>query len=461
MTIERDKCYSSIPYPQVFIFRVMNTQKHILLFGAGKSASVLIDFLKQKAITNQWKITVADVNSDAILAKLGNHPLTEAVALDITDDLQRKELVRSADVVIALLPPSLQYRVALDCLHFGKHFLTASYTDPDIQLLANEIQQKGILFLCEMGLDPGIDHMSAMQMIHRIKSSGGKIHSFRSHCGGLVAAESDTNPWHYKFSWNPRNVVIAGKAGAVYLENGELKKQSYQTLFSDCELLAVPGQGPLCFYPNRDSLGYIPIYEMEEATRFIRTTLRHPDYCKGWNTVIQIGLTDEVELIHTDGLSIASFFEMHFSKSGIMVNELSSVQQKQFEFLGLSDTSLINKGDCTAADILQWILEKKWALQPEDKDLIIMVHEIGYSVPDNKGKRESATITAELIVTGENSVHTAMAKTVGLPLGIAASLILEGKIRETGLHIPTVPGIYVPVLEELERYGIGFVERDG
>ncbi len=431
----------------------MIPQKQILLFGAGKSATVLMDFLSTVAMEKNWVVTVADVSLAAIDAKLGNGSPLIAKQIDIDNAEERKKLIREADLVIALLPPSLQYPVALDCLEAGKHFLSASYTDTGIQLLANEIEQKGILFLCEMGLDPGIDHMSAMQLIHRIKASDGKITSFRSHCGGLVAPESDNNPWHYKFSWNPRNVVLAGKAGAVFKENSKVKSQKYEGVFTDCEEILVDGIGALAFYPNRDSLGYIPTYQLEEAATFIRTTLRYPGFCKGWDMMIRIGLTDDTHLVNTDSLTIAGFFEQHFSKAGITVGHLDALLIEQFEFLGLHDETLINKGLCCAADILQWILEKKWALGPEDKDLIVMVHELEYEVKNQKSK-----VKTSLIVKGEDCLRTAMAKTVGLPLGIAAVLILEGKIGVTGLQIPTLPAIYEPVLAELAGHGIVFQE---
>jgi saccharopine dehydrogenase (NADP+, L-glutamate forming) len=432
---------------------MMSPSKHILLFGAGKSATVLIDYLKTVSAEKQWKVTVADVNLAAIEAKLGIHEWVKAKQVDIENVAERKTLIASADLIIALLPPFLQYIVALDCLENGKHFLTASYTDPDIQLLANEIKQKGILFLCEMGLDPGIDHMSAMQMIHKIMAEGGKITSFRSHCGGLVAPESDDNPWHYKFSWNPRNVVMAGKAGAVYKEKSNIKTIPYEDMFDNCETVDIDGIGQLAFYPNRDSLSYIPVYALEEAETFIRTTLRYPDFCKGWNRIIALGLTDETNLINTDSLTIAGFFEQHFSQKRIVAETTDAVLNAQFEFLGLHDKSFINRGLCSAADVLQWILEKKWVLLPDDKDMIVMVHEIEYLGIRGKGKGVS-----RLVVKGEDNLRTAMAKTVGLPLGIAAVLILEGTITETGLHIPTLPTIYEPVLKELATHGISFQE---
>lgn len=428
--------------------------KHILLFGAGKSATVLIDYLKETATRKQWQVTIADVNLAAVKSKVGDHALVKAVGVSIENETERNALIKEADVVISMLPPALHYIVALDCVAFGKHLLTASYVDDKIRQLEHTIKEKNILFLCEMGLDPGIDHMSAMKMINQIKNDGGSVTSFISHCGGLVAPESDDNPWHYKFSWNPRSVVVAGKAGAVYKEKYEVRSTKYGQLFMNCGELNVEGVGQLAYYPNRDSLSYISTYGLEETETFMRTTLRYADFCKGWQVVIDLGLTDEENMIDTDGLNVAAFLQNAFAaKNRSLDNELL---KDQFIFLGWNDDTLINKGRCSAADVLQFILEKKWALQEGDKDMIVMLHEIDYVV-----KSEKLKVKSELVVKGEDNLRTAMAKTVGLPLGIAATLLLEGKIVERGLHIPIVPGIYEPVLEELEKHGIVFQENTG
>jgi len=430
--------------------------KHILLFGAGKSATVLIDYLKQTATDKNWRVTIADINLAAVQSKVGEHALVKAVGVSIENSTERKALIQEADVVISLLPPTLHFFVAMDCLAAGKHLLTASYVDEKIKALAGDIASKGILFLCEMGLDPGIDHMSAMQLINHIREQGGRITSFISHCGGLVAPESDNNPWHYKISWNPRNVVLAGKAGAVYREASEVRSQKYEELFADCKEVFVEGIGQLAYYPNRDSLSYIPVYGLEEADTFIRTTLRHPDYCRGWKRIIELGLTDEERLIETDGLSVSDFFKQHFCDTNIFIAPEDGHLQKQFLYLGLEDHSLINKGTCSVADVLQFILEKKWVLHAHDKDMIVMMHEIGYEIKNQKSK-----VKTVLVVKGEDHLRTAMAKTVGLPLGIAATLLLEGKIKEAGLHIPIIPGIYEPVLKALAGHGIVFKETVG
>ncbi|CAN5808137.1 hypothetical protein BH10BAC2_BH10BAC2_19530 [soil metagenome] len=499
--------------------------KHIVLFGAGKSATVLIDYLKVIASENIWQVTVADSNLEVVQAKVGEHDLVKAEQVNIENAEQRKGIVAKADIVISMMPPNLHHLVALDCIELSKNLLTASYVSESINTLQSEIEKKGLLFLCEMGLDPGIDHMSAMQIFHRIKEQGGKVTSFKSHCGGLVAPESDDNPWHYKISWNPRNVVLAGKAGADYKEDGKEVHLPYAELFDANKIVEVPEHGIFAYYPNRDSLAYEKLYQLDHIHTLMRTTLRHPEFNFGWKNIVDLKLTDEEKAYETGGMTVAAFFKEHFEKNGfsgwlnnmltskldyaktmmeklmqlmeaeeqagdeegtadeeiMMIDEKgllttldieevkdkaaesvagkmheANLSMKQLFFLGLDDEeTIINKGLCSAADVLQFILEKKWALQPEDKDMIVMMHEIGYEI---KGKHKE--IKSCLVLKGDDSIHTAMAKTVGLPLGIAAKLILEGKIKEKGLHIPVSPEIYEPVLAELEKHGIIFNETE-
>lgn len=427
--------------------------KKILLFGAGKSATCLIAYLIQQAANNNWQITIADGNFELAQNKSGGSLYATPVQVDVKDDEQRNALIEQADIVISMLPPGLHLLVAKNCLTAGRHLLTASYADAGMKKLEPEIRKKGLLFLCEMGLDPGIDHMSAMQIIHRIRTAGGKITAFYSHCGGLVAPESDDNPWHYKISWNPRNIVLAGKTGAIYKLHNEIRHLAYNALFDAGRLVEVPGYGSYAWYPNRDSLIYLHLYGLEDTATFIRTTLRHPDFCIGWKKIIELELTDEKTLYDTDNLSYHSFFNLHLSNQGL--KEAATGKEKQLlSYLGLYGNGIIGKGIASAADIIQSALEKNLMLQPADKDMIIMLHEISYA----DGGGELRKITSSLIVKGENNLVTAMAKTVGLPLGIAATLILQEKISLTGLHIPIAPEIYVPVLDGLGKEGIVFGE---
>jgi len=353
-----------------------------------------------------------------------------------------------------MVPPHLHFLVANDCLHFSKHLLTASYIDEKIKRLNNEIETKGLIFLCEMGLDPGIDHMSAMKMINDIKKGGGNITSFKSHCGGLVSPESDDNPWHYKITWNPANIVMAGSSGAVYKIDGRTIEIAYNKVFSDCKYVNVLGLSPLAWYSNRDSLSYTRTYGLNNINTFIRTTLRYPSFCHGWNNIINMGLTDLND--HEEIKNYTTYSEWYNKKKQGKSLDITYVNEfkEQVEYLGLESKDLIETDLTNSATLLQSILEKKLAIFPHDKDMIVMLHEIEYEI--NNERKE---ISSSLIVKGEDQKLTAMAKTVGLPLGIAAKLILQNKIKLTGLHIPVSPEIYEPVLSELEEHQIKFNEK--
>jgi len=421
--------------------------KKILLFGAGKSATVLIDYLIAEAPANNWIIIIADANREQILLKTNNSALVEAIQTDITNDAQRSKLIERASIVISMMPPALHFLIAKDCVEYGKNLLTASYLDGSIKSLETEIQNKKLLFICEMGLDPGIDHMSAMKIIDDIKAKGGVITSFKSHCGGLVAPESDDNPWHYKISWNPRNVVMAGKAGAEYKLNDQVQHKNYKELFTDCAEVNVAGIGNLAIYPNRDSLSYLPVYHLGNIATFIRTTLRYPSFCPGWNAIVQADLANDTTPVNTQELTFAKW-------SAPIVPFINDSNMNLLNFLGLFKEDLVPSTAKTSADVLQYLLETRLSMKPTDKDMIVMLHEIEYVHCGITSKIESS-----LIVKGKDHLRTAMAKTVGLPLGIAAKLILNDTIRLTGIHIPTIKAIYDPVLTELEKAGICFTER--
>jgi saccharopine dehydrogenase (NADP+, L-glutamate forming) len=442
--------------------------KNIVLFGAGKSATYLIDYLLNQTLFNDWKLTVCDSNLALAQSKVGNAANAKAVSILVENDIERNALIQQADLVISLLPPQLHFVVARDCIVFNKHLLTASYVDENIKTLAREIENKGLLFLCEMGLDPGIDHMSAMRIIQAIKKKNGSITSFISHCGGLIAPESDNNPWHYKITWNPRNVILAGKNGAVYRKENKMINVPYLKIFKDCAAVNIPGLNALTWYPNRDSLSYIPLYALEEIPTFIRTTLRYPSFCRGWNKLVEIDCTsvnDFEQIKHCKtfeewfDVKFRPFVDDHKNWSNYLELNVTDLYRQEFrnqvDFLELRSEQNLPAGFTCSADILQYCLESKLSMGKDDKDMIVMLHEIEYTV---NGQR--STVNSSLIVKGEDSLKTAMAKTVGLPLGIAAKLILQQKIKLTGLRIPVVPEIYNPVLSELEQHGIKFNETN-
>lgn len=427
---------------------------HILVIGAGKSATVLIEYLKRISAEKKWKVLVADNQIDLVKEKVGEHNWVKPVQLSVFDNEQRRNLISQSKIVISLLPPEMHYLVANDCIEFKAHLLKASYLDEKIALRKNEIEDANILMIAELGLDPGIDHMSAMRIIDNIKKSEGNVISFKSHCGGLIAPESDDNPWHYKISWNPKNIVLAGKSGAVYLENNVQQTIAYTELFNPDKTVLVSDESVWGYYPNRNSLQYLPLYKLDNCNTFIRTTLRHVDFLKGWKKIVEIKLTDEEKVYETNKLRYKDFFLLHCKRHSIIQENFTAAFLNQIDYLGFTSPLIINKGFCSAADILQVAMEEKLNLNETDKDMIIMFHEIEYHQNNKKYKVESS-----LIVKGISISLTAMAKTVGLPLGIAAKLILENKIQLRGLYLPTIKEIYLPVLEELENEGIVFEEK--
>ncbi len=434
--------------------------KCILLFGAGKSSAYLIHFLESLAIKEDYRILVADYEMESILQKCRDNSPIEAFQIDITNEDAREKLISQSNVVISLMPPDLHYLLALSCLRLKKHLLTASYLDERTQLLSTQVKEAGICFLYEMGLDPGIDHMSAMRMINNIQAKGGIIKSFQSHCGGLIAPESDNNPWHYKISWNPKNIVNAGKDGALYLAENIINEVSYQNIFSNFKTIIVPKVGKLECYANRDSLSYLYKYNLENSCHtFIRTTLRYPNFCIGWQNLVELGLTERTVAYETANQTIETFINTvieQTNKSKILATFISdSIFKNQYEYLFKQNETRFKTDKCTPADCLQLALEKRLPLGSGDKDLVVMHHEITYSV----GKNVFAS-DASLVLKGVSDTMTAMAKTVGLPLGIAAELITKNKLNLEGLFIPTIQAIYVPVLERLAEMDIYFEEEE-
>lgn len=438
---------------------------NILLAGAGRSASSLIKYLLDNASQEGWKIVIGDISVEHAQQKAGNHPHAKGIVFDVNDDWQRIKEVQTADLVISLLPPHLHILVAKDCVRLGKHLVTASYVSKEIEALSEDAENAEVLLLNEMGLDPGIDHMSAMQLIDAIKTQGGEITAFKSYTGGLIAPASNDNPWGYKFTWNPRNVVLAGQGTAQYIENKKLKYVPYNRLFTHIEPIEVEGYGTFEGYPNRDSLSYRPAYGLENIPTMIRGTLRNTGFCSAWNVFVQLGWTDDSYTIanHED-LSYAQLLEAYLPKgTGTVKQKLAafihqqedSEVMKKIEWLGIFREEKTLLRNVSPAQILQDLLEKKWQLKETDTDMIVMQHQLEYIIEGKKRKMISS-----LVVKGEDATYTAMAKTVGLPLGIAARLILNGTIKTRGVQIPTIKEIYEPVLEELKRFGMVFLEEE-
>lgn len=442
--------------------------KSLLIVGAGKSATYLIDYLLLLANTSKknWNVTVADADLNNLKHKTKNYPKTTLVALDINNTMERQELVKKADIIISLMPPQLHILLAKDCIIYKKNIITSSYVSTEMKELNQAAINADVSLICEMGLDPGIDHMSACKILNNIKSTGGTVQSFKSYCGGLVAPECDNNPWHYKFSWNPINIINAGKEGSRFIENGKEKNILYKDIFAQNKNINCDGIGELAYYANRDSISYIPLYELDGISDFIRATLRYPSFNTAWNELIKLGLTNTEDNIDTDNLSyenwIAQLTKYNFNTTISLkehVWKLLNIEKPEvkmmIEWLGIFSDKIIAQGLKSSGLILLEILKQKWVLASDDKDMIVMQHEIEY-LQDNKRKK----VISSLIVKGENSDFSAMAKTVGMPMAILAEVILSGEVKVPyGVHIPIIPEIYNPVLKGLEKIGIVFKER--
>lgn len=436
----------------------------ILLLGAGRSSSSLIQYLLQNSENDNFQVTVADLSVEAARAKTGNHPRSNAIELDIFNEALRYSVIQNANVVISLLPPALHAIVAADCVKAGVNMVTASYLSPAIAELHEEAVKKGVLLMNECGLDPGIDHMSAMQLIHKLKKVNAEIVSYKSYTGGLVAPEYIDNPWGYKFSWNPKNVILAGQGTAKYIEDNRYRYIPYSRIFSQTDTIYIDGN-PYDGYANRDSLAYRKHYELDDIPTLLRGTLRQEGFCKAWNAFVQAGLTDDACIIeNSKSMSYAQLLESFLPPSrGIVKERLARLMQwesdskemQMLESTGIFTDEKAGLQDATAAAMLQHLLESRWKLMPGDKDMILMQHIFIYK-KDNREYR----LTSTLSLKGDDQVYTAMAKTVGYPLGIIARLLLQGKISLKGVHLPLSPQVYEPVIMDLETLGISFKETE-
>ncbi len=437
---------------------------NILIIGAGRSTTSLINYLLQNSAICNFKITVADMDINLAQEKIANYPNASAISFNSSDADKRKEIIQQHDFIISMLPAFMHAEVAKNCVEYGKHLATASYVSADMKALDKEAQKKGLILLNECGLDPGIDHASAMQEINAIKRKGGEIISFKSYCGGLVAPENNDNPWGYKFSWNPRNVVLAGQGTAQFLENGALKFIPYNRLFSQTDVINIKGYGNFDAYANRDSISYQEIYGLQSAKNMLRGTLRQQHYCKAWNVFILLGLTDDTtKITHADNLTYSDLLNSflpngteplkqklkHFLKEN-WDNDIETM----LDYLELFSDKKITVNEGSPAQVLQALLEEKWKLQDTDKDMIVMQHQFEYTLPSDVNK--ILKTNSSLVVVGKDNHDTAMAQTVGLPLAITVKNFITKKFTDVGVQIPITPQIYEPLLKELEDHKIIF-----
>ncbi|TRX39469.1 saccharopine dehydrogenase family protein [Flavobacterium restrictum] len=439
----------------------------ILIIGAGRSASSLIQYLLEKSEVENLHLIIADLSLSLAQKKTNNHPNATPIALDIFDENQRKSAVQKATIVISMLPAHLHIEVARDCILYHKHLVTASYVSDAMQELDAQAKASNLIFMNEIGLDPGIDHMSAMKVIDEITEKGGKMLLFESFCGGLVAPESDTNLWNYKFTWAPRNVVLAGQGGAAkFIQEGAYKYIPYGSLFRRTEFLEVEGFGKFEAYSNRDSLKYRSVYGLDNVLTLYRGTIRRLGFSKAWNMFVQLGMTDDSYVMEdSENMSyrqfVNSFLPYHPTDSvEIKMRLILKIDQDDTMWDKLLELDLFNNDkkvglkNATPAQILEKILTDSWTLQADDKDMIVMYHKFGY---ENNGKKEQ--IDSKMVCIGNDQTYTAMAKTVGLPVAMATLLILNGKITTPGVQLPIRKEVYLPILKELEDYGVVFKEQ--
>ncbi|MBN1408580.1 MAG: saccharopine dehydrogenase NADP-binding domain-containing protein [Calditrichaceae bacterium] len=441
--------------------------KKILILGAGKSSPYLISYLINRAEENNWFVTVGDLDKDLAQSRISNNPNAKAIFFDVNNTELRTQHIKDSDMVINILAPRFQHMIALACVHYGKHMISVSYQDKRIRELDRDARKKGILILTEIGLDPGIDHMSAALLVDNIRSKGGIIKVFQSYGGGLPAPDSIDNPFKYVISWNPRNVVMAGEKGAQYLENGNIVLIPFHNVFRHTWSVEVPGLGMMEAYPNRDSLYYQQQYGFEDADTVIRGTLRYPGWSETWYHIIRLGLPNENLIIpNLSERTYAELTEMflppeigggdlkHQVANYLNINPTGTIIEK-LQWLGLFSDEKIGEKVETSAEVLTQLIEKKLALNDDACDMVVLQHKLVAEY--NNTKKEQ--IISTMISYGEKAGFSSMAKSVGLPAAIVAKLLLQNKLPLKGCHIPTNPVIYQPVLKELEEAGFRFNEQ--
>ena len=441
--------------------------KIILVIGAGRSSSSMIKYFLNHAQKENWLIRVGDMQLSVAQEKVGNHKSGEAFEFNALNAEERAAEIVKSDIVISMLPARFHLEVVRDCIQYKKDVITPSYITDEMKSLNKEIEEAGIIAMNEMGLDPGIDHMSAMKILDDIEEMGGCVKGFESFTGGLIAPESDNNPWNYKFTWNPRNVVLAGQGGAAkFIQENQYKYIAYNNLFRRTEIIEIDGYGKFEGYANRDSLRYRSIYGLENIPTIFRGTLRKIGFCRAWDVFVKLGLTDDSYIIEgSDKMTNRQFINSFLSYNSHDSVELKFRYQLKIEqddyiwqklvWLGIFEDKKITIKNATPAQILQKILEDKWTLEKDDKDMIVMWHKLNFKL-----NGEEKEIRSYMTYIGEDQTYTAMSDTVGLPVAICAKMILNKQIKLKGVHIPIQKQIYLPILKELEEYGIVFKEKE-
>ncbi len=432
--------------------------KQILLLGAGLVSRPLVRYLLDEP---EFRLLIASRTVSKADALIEGHPRGESRAWTIDDLDSLDDMIKASDLVISLLPATMHVEVAKIALRHKTHMVTTSYVSEEMASLDASARDAGILILNEIGLDPGIDHMSAMKIIHEVEGAGGFVSSFRSYCGGLPAPEANTNPWGYKFSWSPRGVVMAVRNNARFLWDGEEMDVPADRLFRETHRLDIEGLGELEAYPNRDSMGYVDLYGLSKARTMYRGTFRNLGWCDLWYQLGRLDLLDLEERPEFEGITYGEFTRKLIGASGSAAVkdevaahlgiEADAEEMKRMEWLGLFGDETIPAGPYNALDIFAARLLEKLPYEPGERDMIVLHHNFMAEYP-SEARREK--ITSTLIDFGIPKGDSSMSRTVSLPAAIGTKLILTGRIAERGVHIPVMPVIYQPVLEELENLGI-------
>ncbi|MBN1447393.1 MAG: saccharopine dehydrogenase NADP-binding domain-containing protein [Bacteroidetes bacterium] len=435
--------------------------KQVLVLGAGLVARPLVRYLLEEP---EFQVTVATRTVRKAEALIDHHPRGTALALNVNDEDALRSVMSDADIVISLLPWIHHLTVAHLCVDLGKNLVTTSYVKPEMQALDAAVREKGLLFLNEIGVDPGIDHMAAMRVINQVKAEGGDIVSFYSYCGGLPSLQDNTNPLGYKFSWSPVGVMLAAKNTGRYLKDGGIVDVPSEQLFEHYWLLDVPGAGTFEAYVNRDALPYVDLYGIQNARSMYRGTLRNIGHCESWNYFKQIGLLDQERTFDFRETSLRQVIAALVDSNGEdLIGDIArslgiprhSITIQKMKWLGLMDDTRLPLEEASVFDMFAHILEERLVYEEGEVDLLVQHHEFIAEYSDGKRKK----ITSTMVDTGIPNGDSSMARTVSLPAAIATKMILQGRLPLTGVHIPVLPQIYEPVLSELEGMGIRLEER--
>jgi saccharopine dehydrogenase-like NADP-dependent oxidoreductase len=444
--------------------------KQVLVLGAGRSAPFLVHRLLEMAVASNWFITVADLDHAVAESLVAGHPRGAAIRFDVNDAAMRDARISQADVVVNMLAPAFQHLVAWDCLSHGTHMLSVSYRDEAVRALDADAHRNGVLLLSELGLDPGIDHMSAMALLDRIRAAGGRVRAFRSYGSGVPAPGQEVNPLGYWVTWNPRNVVMSGAEGAQYMEDGQIKLVPHHRLFRQTWPVQVEGVGQMIAYPNRDSVAYGAVFGLDEADTIVRATMRWPGWCETWDAVVRLGLPNEsLRIPDLGSRSAVEIVQMFLPGNGresgidaadveVRVAALLGIPPggeviENLRWLGLFSDAPLECDGQTPAEMMNHLLRSRLALPAGGRDMVVLLHELDVMWADGTAERVTATLATE----GEAG-FTAMSRTVGLPTALTAKLLLDGELTLTGSLIPTHPSVYGPVLEALEQEGLAFSE---